>query len=66
MGKNSQVKLFENGIHKQPFEKKIENMNKNAHKCLKVLARAHTFLLLIIFLTMGMNSTAKTIRKWYP
>ena len=38
-------------------------MNKNAHKCLKVLARALTFLLLIVFLTIGMNSTEKGTQK---
>ena len=35
--------------------KKVANLNKNAHKCLKVL----------VFLTMRMNSPVKTIQTWY-
>ena len=48
------------------LKKKVKNVNKNAQKLNKsACARAH-FLLSIVFLTMGMNSPAKTIHKWYP
>ena len=58
-------KLLKNGIHNLSIEKS----GKYEQKCTKVpksaCARVH-FLLLIVFLTMGMISPVKTTQKWYP
>jgi hypothetical protein len=65
MGLNSSVKIVQSGINKQPFEKSEKYEER---KCTKVTKRScvHVhFLLLIVILTMGMNSPV-TIQKWYP